>query len=63
MCCKIGIYLKVSWFISNKTRKKPDCFTLMSQVAAVFDVMGEASAKAQGLKTAITSGISHFEDN
>ena len=27
------------------------------QVAAVLDVMGEASAKAQGLKTAITSGI------
>ena len=26
------------------------------QVSAVLDVMGEASAKAQGLKTAITSG-------
>ena len=34
----------------------------MSQVAAVLDVMGEASAKAQGLKTAITSGISHFKN-
>ena len=30
----------------------------LSQVAAVLDVMGEASAKAQGLKTAITSGKS-----
>jgi len=29
------------------------------QVAAVLDVMGEASAKAQGLKTAITSGIDY----
>ena len=28
------------------------------QVAAVLDVMGEASAKAHGLKTAITSGKS-----
>lgn len=29
---------------------------VQQQVAAVLDVMGEASAKAQGLKTAITSG-------
>jgi len=30
---------------------------VQQQVAAVLDVMGEASAKAQGLKTAITSGV------
>jgi hypothetical protein len=29
---------------------------LFCQVGAVLDVMGEASAKAQGLKQAITSG-------
>lgn len=30
---------------------------VQQQVSAVLDVMGEASAKAQGLKTAITSGV------
>ena len=44
--------------MSKKTRKKLliIIICIMSQVAAVLDVMGEASAKAQGLKTAITSG-------
>ena len=39
----------------NSLRENLTPFLL--QVAAVLDVMGEASAKAQGLKTAITSGI------
>ena len=50
--------------MSKKTKKKLliIIICIMSQVAAVLDVMGEASAKAQGLKTAITSGISHFKN-
>ena len=50
--------------MSKKTRKKLliIIICIISQVAAVLDVMGEASAKAQGLKTAITSGISHFKN-
>ena len=39
-----------------------DKFIFPLQVAAVLDVMGEASAKAQGLKTAITSGAIHVKE-
>ena len=50
--------------MSKKTRKKLliIIICIMSQVAAVLDVMGEASAKAQGLKTAITSGKVIFKN-
>ena len=54
-CDNIAYLLGKSWHAHEPL--SPSCpLTSLLQVSAVLDVMGEASAKAQGLKTSITSG-------